>query len=434
MDATEEIGNSGNKIGDLRDAMRNFFSRFVQRVRIKKTIRRKRFCFQPNDENKLPIELSTKTCTNLQDINEDCLLKIFSVESLTLLDLCSLAETCSRFQQIVRRYFPVTLEVTLDGIGYSIVSSKYSNSNLKRTWKGKFLDDGIEKILKNFGSTLREIRIRGHENENYMDESSFLLNLMSKYCVDHLRSTDDNMETAEVLTVKSKPTFNRLQVLILIKISIESGFDSFADFDSLTELKVEFVKGYTSILETIFPKLQRFHLKVGQIDEFLFQSFISCHSKLRTLQVHTYAPVSDKILQGICDSCQVLEELNFKCGNELFERQRVLQLSFIGRRFRLRRNSQKAQFLHLTKLRKLCIRGMRDMDVVDIIRQLINLEEFEVGNFTLNEETFAEIDKIVNDRSKVLTLSCDFDFFYNSKNSGEDQKIKLVKLPCKLTK
>lgn len=49
--------------------------------------------------------------TNLQYLADICIEKIFSMDSLTLIDLCSLAETCTRFRQVTERVFPKKLRI-----------------------------------------------------------------------------------------------------------------------------------------------------------------------------------------------------------------------------------------------------------------------------------------------------------------------------------
>lgn len=62
-------------------------------------------------------------------------------------------------------------------------------------------------------------------------------------------------------------------------------------FDSLIELRVELIKGFSSILETILPKLERFTFK----DDYSFsrcdllQTFISRHPALKALHINANA-------------------------------------------------------------------------------------------------------------------------------------------------
>lgn len=131
--------------------------------------------FQANDNQKLPIELTNTTGTYLQDINEDCLIEIFSLKSLSLMDLCSIAESCSRFQLISQRLFPKNLRVYGKGHGlYDVASSEYLNNN-------DLSSQAIERILKNFGSFLSEISITSYcEEREHEEQSHFMLNLVSE--------------------------------------------------------------------------------------------------------------------------------------------------------------------------------------------------------------------------------------------------------------
>lgn len=78
----------------------------------------------------------------LQRMNDDCFLKIFSLKSLTVLDLCSLARTCTRFKRIVERISPEDLSVNING-DYDVASGNYLRSK-------KCGPDDIKGLFMNF--------------------------------------------------------------------------------------------------------------------------------------------------------------------------------------------------------------------------------------------------------------------------------------------
>lgn len=403
----------------------------------------------------MPIGLTNKADTNLHNLNEDCLLEMFSVDTLSVMDLCSLSETCTRFQKIVRRVFPTKLEITFRGeTEYDVTSSKSSTSRTKKLLENQGNDD-IEIILRNCGSSLCGLTINSYRDSS--DERlSFLLNLVSKYCVDALESPDIDCEkVSEISTVKSNPIFNRrLQALVLNGINIRDGLDFFDDLESLIELTFENVTGCSPILETSFPKLKRFTFIDYRVDDFSLQKFITHHPRLKTLRiiVHKFRKNRTGFLQEIVSNCTELEELNLNIGSERHEysllplqslkRLKTLKLwyvpcnnlSFIPGMANLRElwfmccSPPKDEIVHLTQLTKLRIYH-RDhyVDVVDVIKRLINLEEFKVGYFTLKEKTFINIVEIVKGRPNVLTLFCSFDFSYDSKKYDENQRLRLIR-------
>lgn len=258
------------------------------------------------DENELP----KKTVTKLEDLDDVCLREIFSVECLTLIDLCSLAQTCTRFQRIVRQIFPTKLEIVFRPADkkYSVESSKYQRSKTKQLLEKQEAAD-IENILRSCGSTLSEFSIK--DSFYLLESSSFLLNLLSKYFVERLE-TPFLLPTADNQILKSEQIFSQLQVLVLNRMDIRDGFDSFADFGSLTELRVFDVKGCCSILRTIFPELKRFFFIDSKVNYFSLRSFISHHSRLKTLysQANIAVTFRSDFLREIGDSCQELEELD----------------------------------------------------------------------------------------------------------------------------
>lgn len=111
---------------------------------------------------------------------------------------------------------------------------------------------------------------------------------------------------------------------------------------------------------------------------------------------------------------------NFQCMSALTNL-RELHLLYCG----LPKDSN--QFAFLTQLTKLHIHrpyGTDSIDVVEVIRQLINLEELTL-NELLDQETFSKIVAIVKKRPNVLTLRC-FDLKFNLKKYGENQKVRLL--------
>lgn len=422
-----------------------------------------RFRFQANDDKELPIESTKKT--RIEDLNDDCILEIFSLVAFPLMDLFTLEKTCKRFQQIARQAFPTILDISIiyADKSYSVVASK---SGGRRSLTEKYTHVGIETIFRNCGSNLRGIIIQDTENLS-MERPSFLLNLVSTYCVNSVSSSDVNcVETPEVQTEEPEQIIKRLQSLDLRCLNIKDGFDSFADFESLVELKVSYVNGSSSILETIFPHLERFTFIDRYTDDFSWQTFILCHPRLKMLHVHIYMPDINVnvFLQGICDICLHLEELSFRFGHSMEE---SFPLSLLPLQSLNRLKTLKLWFLQLidlsfvsamTNLHELCLHfcdlpndelvyltqlttlrifrdGSSDLDVVNVIRRLVNLVEFEVQIFVLNEETFKKIVRIVRGRPQMLTLRCipSFDYNYNE-NCVESQRVRIILIKLGLLK
>lgn len=106
-----------------------------------------------------------QTKFGITDLNEYCLLEIFSLKSLTLMDLCSLAETCTNFQHIItERIFPreFHVDITRDG-NYQFKTTHYLHSSYHRAHSAH----ESERLFKNFGSIVTAISIRNVEVRNH---------------------------------------------------------------------------------------------------------------------------------------------------------------------------------------------------------------------------------------------------------------------------
>lgn len=408
-----------------------------------------RSLFQANDKN----QVTNTTGTSIEHLNEYCLLEIFSVKSLTVDDLCSIAETCTLFQQITRRVFPKDLDIKINSSWeweYVFSSRRYEEQDIV----------DAERILKNFGSILTEIVIHGVGKWLGGTSYDLVVQLVAEYCVDSLDSLkiwDENSKIDVKLsvdtTVKLKPILKRLQILHLSYVDIVEDETLFADCDSLVELSVACVDGMRPLLGNTFPKLERFTCidnyldEVDEVDQ--VAHFISRHPKLTTLHLDGACC----ILQTIGSSCKELEELSieyrcYSCSLQplpTLKSLKILELFFANgadlkflsdlpqlielrlHEFEKQKPDDFGQFALLTQLTKLHLERMKGLvasDVVEIIKRLINLEELSVA-VTLDEQTFSRIVGLVKGRPHVLTLECKFDF--NWKNCDENQKVKLLR-------
>lgn len=393
----------------------------------------------------------------ITDINDHCLLAICSVKSLSLMDLCSLAETCTRFQQIIRRTVPkgICIYVNLNQ-SYDVESEKYLHStNLPH--------DDIERIFKYFGPFLSAIDI--------CDEPSlFLLNMVTEYCVNTLDSLTiigsigSLINIPAVLAVKLKPIFKRLQRLDIGNVTDKT---LFAECASLTDLKFNDEKNCGAILGSIFPKLEQFSYTNLEFDEQALintTTFFLRHTSLKTLVLNIPFVKSGRrvLLEVIGNSCKELKELSlnmwFRNPNtrSLQSLQGLRSLStlhlicspccpdlkFVSTLTKLRElhlcsyflPKDFSQFDLLSQLKTLIIEDNFPgafVYVVDIVRRLINLQEFTVlkENFVLDEETFSKIVATVKCRPNILTLKCKFNFVLNLQNCGDNHNVRLLMRP-----
>lgn len=412
--------------------------------------------FQDNNEEENQ-RSTNATGTYLEHFNEYCLLKIFEEESLSWMDLCSVAECCKRFQRISQRVFPKDLSVRGGNGRYDVASRKYLHRKDRAS-------QSIERIFKNFGACLAEVSISPKYRHESQEPPNSLLHLVTEYiCEDTLKSLKiRGLEIPAVLTVKLKTIFEQLLLLDLANVSVvDDDTTVFADLKSMIELRVE--KCDAIIRGKIFSKLERFTYRSDSPIDQPLTTFIRSHPNLTKLNLSTR--VHDKtdntrILKVIVNSCKELKELSLDIGRIKPSSLRKLQslkslnilklcgvkcddFKFLSTMTELRElhlfvcrslPGESSQFAFLAQLTTLHIQGGRisgGVDVVGMINELINLEELAVvgmwTTFVLNEETFSKIVDVVKERKNVLTLRCDFNFVLNLKSCEENKKVKLLR-------
>lgn len=433
----------------------------------------------------LPIELTTGSY--MYQLNDDCLLEIFASNSLTLLDMCSLAETCTRFKGIAQRVFLKDLAISPYWWGkYLIISSK----DHRRMYE----EVHVKRILKNFGSKLSTLSIE-------WDDSS-VVNSVARYCSGgtlkelHIRGT----ESAVGLDLRLKSICQRLLKFQFDRCDfLNCDASPVVNCDSLVELGIIGSCGCVAILQQTFPNLERFsflHSKIYSRNSSdnngdILSKFIERHEGLKTLGVHPWVGREDgselvELLHKIGQSGKNLEKLRlglFDIPEDLLDfphlqsltKLKTLHITFEGEVTRLpvvllreltslemvKIECDKASVemfdtlsllqnlreLHLdldkiissalirwsslTSLRKLNLYiSYRFIDLIlfDIVGQMTDLEELEFidryGMFELTVEYFYEILKMTEGRPQVLTLKCDFNFVDDCDNN---RKVRLIK-------
>ncbi len=422
--------------------------------------------FQTHNNSHLPIELTNTTGTNLQNLNDDCLLEIFSSKSLNLMDLCSLAETCKRFRYITQCISPKKLSVArLYTNTYELEARNYMYETSMRK--------DVVRIFRSLGSFLSAVSIN-IVCYRYINEDFFLLNLVAHHCVDNLESlTIDNVRIPEIFAVKSKPIFKRLKLLDMDSVSFPVNTTLFTELNSLTELKIDSVDIYEAILENSFPKLKKFIFYSHSNPQekpisSTFESFFSRHKALKIIKFDSYIyeeRCKIIILQTISDSCKELEKLTIEMGElssshhlQPLKSLKLLKsldlrsvtcdnLKFFSSLTELRELclsyccppidvNQFASLTQLTKLRMCFARSCDESVVVDIISKLTILEELTIyGNhhlandFILDEQLMEQIVDVVKGRQYMLTLRCNVDYYVNDRieNGREYPNVRLLR-------
>ncbi|XP_037037798.1 uncharacterized protein LOC119075459 [Bradysia coprophila] len=409
-----------------------------------------------------PIEMTNTTGTKLNDLNEYCLLEIFSCTSLTPIDLCSLAETCKRFQQITQRVCAKDFDISRSSdrlrVRCTFKSMEYSKS---------YREHNVERILANFGHCLSTLSI-GEGNQ-------FVVNLVGKYCGDVTlkRLEIRRMTYVEGLRLQLKSLFQRLLALSIIDCHLLAA-SSYFNCDSLIELEIVDSTGCIAILNNDFPNLKRFTLRYhtmwpgrdGYYVTGVVSRFIGRH-KLRVLHLDSMSVCLSEDLLDLILNSEELEELtlqslkrersldvlnqknlssfrklnvditfdNYNHISALLQAStslETIEITFVNtipirvfdvlsqqqhlRELTLNYYSfERIQWSILAQIRKLTLftpRNAFGADLINIVSQLTNLEEFEFEDywdrdeFVLAEGDFDRIVKIVERRPNVLTLKC----------------------------
>lgn len=426
------------------------------------------------------IEMSNTAGMHVQDLNEHCLLTIFSNDALSAMDLCSLAETCKRFKRLTQRAFPKEFGIARTGYSDDI----YFFGSNKRS---KFYNEkDVERILRHFGFRLSTLSIN-ESNQTVVD-------LVAKHCgnVTLKRLEIHGMKGTEQLQLKS--ISQRVLGLSFM------GCDFFVTpshicFDTLIELELINSIGCTAILEKYFPNLQRFIFRCylrstdNSDNSSPMTAFIGRHKCLRLLTLSgSEKYYNSELIDTICQ-IEDLEELTLRWVKKpfhIFHRMSLPKLKQLDVNISFDNYNQVIALLQaspslerlilsclddvsphvfevlsqmqnlseltlafypfehipwkmLTKLKKLSLfahvraNGASE-NFLNLIRELENLEELEFyatgDGFVLSESDFAEVVRMVEPRPNVLTLKCDyidnFDDMNMSKNC--DEKVKLINL------
>lgn len=421
------------------------------------------------DTLELIIEHSNTTGTYLQDINDDCLQEIFLMDSITLMDLCSIAETCTHFREIADGVF-------LKKFAFYVWESSLGTSA-----------NDVKRILIHFGSLISKFGILQSPEDEDMTTATCITNLVTRYCINTLESLHiDGYEIPEVTTVKLKPLFKHLERCTMSNVTINgNGKELFANCESMNYLNIQFLNNPADILLNVFPKLEMFTYKsYGCDDEYLLAIFISRNKSLKGLAIYRGDLLKTSILEVIGDSCkgltvlsieitlanekafkslQALDQLkqlaiyaDYKNITNLIQQiQPLKSLEFLDLSNVIGDSEFIAALLQLKNLRQLylvdiielnnfdalgslvdlttlSIRyedeiGNVDCNIVDMIKRLIHLDTLEIYTdaFILDKKTFSKIVKIVKGRSKMLELYCQIDFVYEY---DENENVRLEKL------
>lgn len=194
------------------------------------------------------------------------------------MDLCSIAETCSRFQQIAGRSFRRKLTLKKNGM-FIVTSTNFHDQPLK--------ERGVQRVVTNVGALVSDFSI----SENIAECRLGSLNGIFEQAVNRFEKLKRlqiyGFQMPAVSTEKLKKVMKGLELLEL-QWTCTSDATLFEGLDELTDLRLIHVENCGAILGEFFPKLQRFTfsttIRHGNTDQ-AFGKFISRHNCLKALHL-----------------------------------------------------------------------------------------------------------------------------------------------------
>lgn len=394
------------------------------------------------DQSKLLTELqkSDAGTLELQNMIEDCLAEIFSVSTMDLLDLCSLAETCTRFRATAHRVMMEKFSRFSFNAHYyvSYGENGYAGHKTYIFQSGPFMYETrkrseVERVFRSFGMFLSKVSV-GNEQ--------FMVDLVEKYCDDQrLKCLKfQSVKISPTLAVNLRPIFRRLHTLTLWGVSIDGDATLFSGLDSLVELNTKFIKNCEKILENVFPKLELFMFRQFETITGLHHltlkrllTFIASNTTMKSIDLQLICTEDcwSIILETIASSCKGLQKLaiissssTYTCLFPMFEPLNALKslrtMKLLGVSF-YRHVVQIPFMAQLKELYLIDCKMTRD-GLADIIRQSVNLVKLET-DFILDVRIFNKIVDVVKYRQHVLMLECNSDF--TDTRYSKYQKVKL---------
>lgn len=211
--------------------------------------------------------------TDLLNLNDDCIIEI--LECLSMLDLCSIADTSCRLREIAKRVFRRN-EKDWDIIG------DFRRGEVKQA----------ERVFVNFGSMMARLTFCYSKWKEFLD-------YVTKYCGKALKSVDFYMcFIPDDLTTKLRPIFKNLQELSLKKCHFAGDKTLFGDCESLVKLIIHQHDPVKLIYKNTFPKLEilrfvpcdesdddSFDDESDDEEDWTFDPFLLRHKNLKELSI-----------------------------------------------------------------------------------------------------------------------------------------------------
>lgn len=301
---------------------------------------------------------------------------------MTPLDLCAIAETCKRFQQIAQRVFPTKLNFPRTKQGYWLETKHYS--------RGNHNERDVKRICMNFGPCITELCICLQTDEHFW--------------IDEIRNWNAILQN----------TFPKLK-----RFSLMCGTDTLHLLRFLQRHKglkaLKLCKYVEDRYKTVFWQAisnckELEELTIGKVYD--WKPDLSKLQNLKQLHLHTISGCATEYIVEL-QALQSLETLTIDSvrddGLEFFKSlerlKNVREMNLVFQDY-LKDTTNWKLLSHLTKL---SVAPLMNANVGGIIKQLTNLEKLEIPRFyAMHKRHFLEIVKIVEGRPHMLTIKCRF--------------------------
>lgn len=241
--------------------------------------------------------------TNLLDLNDDCLTRIF--EHLSVDDLLAVADTCSHFRTISANAFRAQHR------RFKINTQNHS-------------DDSLSKVFQYFGQEITDLNVSMHNAT--LKKRRMMLELVLTHCEDKLESVRlHRFQVDTPILHKLTQLFVRTKKLCLENCHIEIPSDVclFPQCQSLIKLKISKCSNFDMqyLNGVCFPNLESFTYNDTILENKYFESsallqqFLRQHTQLTKISINGYLNNYYTILPIIGQCCSQLERLyiNAKC-------------------------------------------------------------------------------------------------------------------------
>lgn len=222
-------------------------------------------------QNRLP---PIKMALNLLDINDDCLLEIFS--NLSILELKNVASACSRFKTIARDVFlrrQKSNHLEMNLCVHSVAQRRHTAA-----------------ILRHFGDMLTKVKVIFWDGDKAHLYNTLAFNLMAKYCTGPLESlhlVDCKILQSDAIT-DGRMLFRDVKELYLDDAGAVEG-SLLADTNELKSLELNLFSSTNVIkyLSNDYPHLESLTLNNRQSDrsEIDIVPFLKRHPDLIELEL-----------------------------------------------------------------------------------------------------------------------------------------------------